>query len=143
MTDPIVQASTSRGGVLRTHKCDQGVSIQCSAGRNHFDAFVTRDGEQWSNLVISQGVSALKADEKPQAIVMAITPDFADLLAGFFQGISKMCKTFADNTPEQQAKSAQIALAKSAVEVENLKGELKAVRSHKRKPRTPKAVVPA
>lgn len=137
MSGPVVHKTTSKGGVMRTHTCDEGVSLQCSAGRHHFDAFV-RPGEQWSDIVISQGGSAIEPDRKPKAVTMQITSDFAELLAEFFQGVSTVRKQVNDQQPKAELDRAHEMLGRAQAEVETLKAEIKAIRAHKRKP---KAVV--
>lgn len=134
MSGPVVHRTTSKGGVMRTQTCKEGVSIQCSAGRHHFDAFV-RPGEQWSDIVISQGASAIKPGRKPKALALQVTSDFAELLAEFFQGVSTVRKQVNDQQPESKLDRAHEMLGRAQAEVETLKAEIKAIRSHKRKPK--------
>lgn len=134
MSKPVVRRTTSRGGVLRSTTFKEGMQIQCSAAHIHFDGFV-EGGKDWADVVITEAVTSLKPDRAPVAIGMNMTREFAELLAEFFANLAGLMKEEQKKRPENRLAQAEEARRCAEAQMESLHAELKAVRSHKRKPK--------
>lgn len=133
-----VHRTTSKGGVLRSEQYSDGLQVQCTAGPIHFDAWVDPTKKSIS-FCITSAADAARPDAPAGVIRFQTSPEFSAMLGEFFGTVTRSMEHALKQLPEQQAKSAQVALAQKAAELEATKAELKAVRNHKRKPR-PKAV---
>lgn len=143
-----VHKTTSRGGVMRSQAFKDGQIVQCTAGPNHIEAFVSPESD-WMDIVVCQGVSAAKPKRKPRRIYMAVTGEYADLLAEFFCSISETLAVMKKTRPEVQIGDAyeecgraerrlretQAELKAAEAKIAGLQAELKSVRAHKRKPK--------
>lgn len=130
----IVHNTTSKGAVTRTIPFKDGVQVQCTAGHIHFDAWLASKSDDF-RMAITQAADPAQEDPGVSLVRFTGSAEYAEALGDYFLALAKAMKRNKQQRPENQLAQANEAARCAEAQVDSLQAELKAVRSHKRKPR--------